>query len=421
MAETHGFLTKSRLIKTAVLAVAFVFIAYFATPLLFGSKSRVFQAKRGELVQTVVASGRVETPARVDIGAQVTGLVASVPVKEGQTVKAGDLLIELDGADEKAALELANANVRQAEIKLRQIQELTQPLAEQALQQAQVNVTNVQKQYDRTRELVAQGFVGQAQLDEAKRNLDIARSQVDSVKLQEKSSQPTGSDYQLALATLDQTRANQKSAQAKLQHTQIRAIADGTLISRDVERGDTVQPGKVLMVLSPVGLTQLLIQIDEKNLRYMQLGQSALAMADAYPGQKFPAELTFINPAVNAQRGSVDVKLNVPNPPPYLKQDMTVSVEIEVARRKDTLSLSAEAIHDVATSPWVMLINKGKAERRAISVGVRGDKSVEILSGLSEQDMVLPATGMAVQEGKRTRADLPRGGAAQARSAQSGG
>ncbi len=411
MAKTQGFLNKSN-VTFLVLGVAiFSLLAYFASPYVLGRKSVIFQAKRGELVQTVVASGRVETPARVDIGAQVTGMVAAVPVKEGQAVKAGELLIELDGADEKAALDLANANLHQAEIKLKQIQELNQPLAEQAVRQAQVNLGNVQKQYDRTRELVAQGFVGQAQLDDARRNLDIARSQVDGVKLQAQSTQPAGSDYQLALATLDQAKANQKSALAKLQHTQIRAVADGTLISRDVERGDTVQPGKVLMVLSPVGLTQLLIQIDEKNLRYMQLGQTALAVADAYPGQKFPAQLSYINPGVNAQRGSVDVKLNVPNPPAYLKQDMTVSVEIEVARRKDTLSLSAEAIHDVTSSPWVMVINKGKAEHRVIGIGVRGDKSVEILSGLSEQDMVLPATGVAVQEGKRARADLQHSGA----------
>ena len=402
------FLNKRYLLPGVLGICALAVLVYFLWPVLFGEKVKIYQLQRGELIQTVVASGRVETPARVDIGAQVTGRVAKVPVKEGQTVKAGDLLIELEADDEKAALELAQANVHQAEIKIRQLQDLTEPLAEQAFVQAQANLSNVQKQFDRTRELVAQGFVGQAQLDDARRNLDVARSQVKSVKLQMQSSKPTGSDHQLATAALDQARAAENAAKAKLQHMQIHAISDGILISRDVEQGDIVQPGKALMVLSPVGLTQLVIQIDEKNLRYLHINQAAQAMADAYPGQKFPAVLTYINPGINAQRGSVDVKLTVSHPPEFLKQDMTVSVEIEVARRTDALSLSVDAVHDAASSPWVMLLKDNKTEHRAITIGVRGDKSVEVLSGLNEHDLVLPATGITVAEGKRARADLPK-------------
>jgi HlyD family secretion protein len=389
-----------------VILLLLAVLGYFLVPLVLGVKVKAFQLQRGELIQTVVASGRIETPARVDVGSQIIGRVAAVPVKEGQTVKAGQLLIELEASDEKAALEQAAAAVRQAEVKLRQFHEQTQPMAEQALRQAQVTLLNIQKQYDRQRELVAQGFIGKAQLDDAQRNLDIAKSQYSSVQLQLQSTQPKGSDYQLASAALEQARANLHAAQARLDHSKITAVADGVLILRDVERGDTVQPGKVLMVLSPVGLTQLLVQIDEKNLRYLQLGQQALAQADAYPGQKFNAQVAFINPGINAQRGSVDVKLNVAEPPAFLKQDMTVSVEIEVARRKDTLSLNVEAIRDAAGSePWVMLAENGKAVQRKVKLGMPGDKNIEILSGLTECDLVLPATGIAVLEGNRVRAE----------------
>jgi HlyD family secretion protein len=323
------------------------------------------------------------------------------------------LLIELEASDEQAAVEQAAAALRQSEVKLRQFHQQTQPMAEQALKQAQATLLNVQKQYERQRELVAQGFIGKAQLDDVQRNLDIAKSQQSSVQLQLQSAMPNGSDYQLASAALDQARANLHAAQARLAHSKIRAVADGVLILRDVERGDTVQPGKVLMVLSPLGLTQLVVQIDEKNLRYLQLGQTAMAQADAYPGQKFNAQVAYINPGINAQRGSVDVKLNVAEAPVFLKQDMTVSVEIEVARRKDTLSLNLEAIRDAAskepsTEPWVMLVEHGRAVRRVVKLGMSGDKSIEILAGLKDSDLVLPATGSAVLEGARVRADVAK-------------
>ena len=131
-----------------------------------------------------------------------------------------------------------------------------------------------------------------------------------------------------------------------MRHPITSAPRDGTLIARNVEVGDVVQPGKVLMRLSPAGLTQLVVDIDEKNLHLLALGQRALASADAYAQQRFTAELSYINPGVNAQTGSVQVKLDVPNPPPKLQQDMTVSVDIEVARHAQALLLPGSVVHD---------------------------------------------------------------------------
>jgi HlyD family secretion protein len=407
--QTDHAVKKHWKLPLAMALIVIGVVGYFTYPVVFGPKVRVFRAQRAEIIQTVVASGRLETPARVDIGSQLTGRVAAVPVREGQSVKVGQLLIALEAKDEKAALEQAAATVRQAQVRLRQFEAQTRPIAEQAVKQAEVNLRNVQKQFARTRELVSQGFIGKAQLDDQQRNLDIARSQLSTAQVQLVSVTPSGSDYQLAVTALELARANEHAAQARFDHTRIVAVRDGVLIMRDVELGDTVQPGKILMVLSPLGLTQLVVQIDEKNLRFLRLGQTALAQADAYPGQKFNAQVAFINPGVNAQRGSVDVKLTVPAPPPYLKQDMTVSVEIEVARRQDALSLNAEAIHDPAGNfAWVMLVEGGKTVRRAVSLGMAGDKSMEIVAGLKESDLVLPATGVTVAAGKRVRVDVVR-------------
>lgn len=385
----------------ALLAAA----AYWLAPLLLGPILPAFAVTRSALVQTVVASGRVESPARVDIGSQITGQVMAVPVVEGQTVAAGEKLILLDDSDEKAATEQAKAAVSQAEARLRQIRELARPVAEQGLAQAAANLANVRKQYERTQELAAKGFTGKSQLDDAERNLRVATSQVETARLQVQSTRTDGTDFAIAQTNLQQARASLQAAQAKLDHATIIAPVAGTLISRSVERGDVVQPGKVLMVLSPAGRTQLVVQIDEKNLRYLSIGQSALAAADAYPGKKFPVNVAFINPGVNASRGSVEVKLDVPNPPDYLRQDMTVSVDIEVARLADALSLPPAAVHDASGSaPWVMLVIDGRAHKRGIKLGVRGDTRLEVVDGLADGDVVLPASGRAVADGARVRA-----------------
>lgn len=391
--------------RVAALAVALLLgAAYAARPLLFGPELKVYKVERRELVQTVVATGRVETPLRVDIGSQVTGAIAAIPVAEGQSVKAGQVLIELEHDEARAAVEQARAAVSQAQARLLQVRQLGLPVAEQALRQAETNLANARRQYVRNKELFAQGFVGQAALDESRRSLDVAESQAASARVQARSMAGEGSDELMARASLEQARAALQVARVKLGYTTIVAPVDGVLIARHAERGDVVQPGKVLMVLSPHGRTQLVVDIDEKNIALLRVGQRALASADAYPAARFDARLAFINPAVDPQRGSVEVKFDVENPPPYLRQDMTVSVDIEVARRPNAVVVPTETLRDSAgRSPWVMKVVGRRLQRQPVETGASGSGNTEILSGLQPGELVAPATGAALADGSRVR------------------
>jgi HlyD family secretion protein len=394
---------KQRHILAALLAAAG--LGYLAYGAFFGPRVEVATVLRRDVVQSVVASGRVSAPYRVDIGSQIVGTVAQVPVAEGQTVKAGEVLIALEASEARAGVKQAEVAVVQAEARLRQLRELQLPVADQGLRQAEANLANAQVQYDRNKRLFESGFVGKSVLDDAQRTLDVAHTQVDTARKQVETAQPTGSDTAIAVAALEQARANLQAARAKLSYTTITAPWDGTLIARDVERGDVVQPGKVLMVLSPAGETQIVLQIDERNLSRLVLGQNALASADAYPADRFAAELVYINPGVDAQRGTVEVKLRVPAPPAYLKQDMTVSADIEVGRSGGTLALPSDAVRDAGgQSPWVLCVRNGRAERRAVKIGLRGNGVVEIREGLAAGDMVVPAAQPRIRDGQRLRA-----------------
>lgn len=379
-------------------------LGYAAFSEFAGPKVDVARVLRSDVVQTVVASGRVAAPYRVDIGSQIVGTVSEVPVAQGQTVRAGEALILIEASEVRAGVKQAEVAVGQAEARLRQLRELQVPVADQALRQAEANLTNARAQFDRTRRLHQDGFLGKSALDEAQRNLDVSQTQVEAARRQLESAKPTGSDYAVALMALEQARASLLAARAKLTYATITAPSDGTLIARDVERGDVVQPGKVLMVLSPAGETQIVLQIDERNLGRIKLGQQALASADAYPAQRFAAQLVYINPGVDAQRGTVEVKLLVPQPPEYLRQDMTVSVDIEVERSAAALTLPADAVRDGAgAAPWVLVVRNGKAQRQAVKLGLRGDTIVQVVEGVAEGDRVVPATNARVKAGQALR------------------
>jgi len=366
--------------------------AYVFRDAIFGAPVEVFEVARGDVVQTVVASGRVATPQRVSVGAVLTERVARIPVEEGQTVRQGDVLIELDDRDERAAYAQAEAAVAQAEAKLRQLREVGLPAAEQSARQAEANLRLARAQYERNLELKAKGFISESALDDAKRNLDVAESQQSAARLQVQSNAPTGSDYLMAQSALTQARATLAAAQARLEQMVIRAPSAGILIARNVEPGDVVQPGKELMVLAPAGETQIVVSIDEKNLSQLRIGQKALASADAYPRERFGAELFYINPGIDALRGSVEVKLRVPDPPAYLRQDMTVSVDIEVARRNGTLVAPADAVFDaVGAHPWVLVVTDHRAVKTPVVLGAKGEGNVEILDGVAAGDRLASA------------------------------
>lgn len=387
---------------------ALAVVAYFGVGALLGPRVEVVEVVRRDVVQSVVASGRVMTPYRVDVGAQITGTVAEVPVAEGQTVKAGQTLVVLESAELRAGVKQAELAVAQAEARLRQLRELQLPVADQALRQAEANLTNARVQYERNRQLYESGYIGKSVLDDSLRNVEVAQSQVDSARKQVETARPAGSDTAVAVAALEQARASLQAAQARLAYATVRAPSDGTLIARNVERGDVVQPGKVLMVLSPAGETQLVLQIDERNLGRLRLGQQALASADAYPQERFAAELVYINPAIDPQRGTVEVKLRVPQPPAYLRQDMTVSVDIEVDRHANALALPAEAVRDATgAQPWVLQVKDGRAVRQPVKVGLRGEGAIEILGGLAAGDLVVAGGNSPVNPGRRVRATLP--------------
>ncbi|ALT78612.1 efflux RND transporter periplasmic adaptor subunit [Paucibacter sp. KCTC 42545] len=394
--------------KSALLAaVLLALLAFFLLRQVQGPPVKTLTLQPRDFVQTVVASARVQTQHRVDLGSQVTGTVLSVLVNEGDQVKAGQVLAELDAREARAVAKAATLAISQAELKLRQLKEVQAPVALQADKQAAANLAQAKAQFMRQQDLFKQGFIGQAALDEAQRALDVARAQASSARTQLAAHAPDGSELQLALTALAEAHANAEAAQARLNYTQIKAPVAGQVIDRNVEPGQVVQAGKALFVLSPQGVTELIAQIDEKNMGLLRQGQSALASADAYAQQRFKAQVSLISPGVDAQRGSVELRLRVAEPPDYLRQDMTVSVEIEVARRPKVLILPLDALHESpGAAPWVWVLDEEGAQlRRAeLQLGLRASGWVEVLHGLQAGQQVLSEASPGLHAGQRVRA-----------------
>ena len=362
--------------------------------------------RHAPLVRTLQFSARVATSSRVDIGSTLTGRVISVEVLEGAQVKKGDLLIRLESDELKAVLEQALANEQQASAKLSGLRSTGRTAAQSAVAQANSVLLASQADFQRTKALVEKEFLSEARLDEAKRALAVAQAQLASAQAQRVANTDQGTDIAQAQAQLALASSATTAAKARLAQATLTSPADARILNRLVEPGQIVQPGRALMSLALISPMQMVAQVDERNLEQLQVGQTATALADAYPNQRFVVKIQSISPLVNAQRGAIEVKFShLQELPTFLREDMTLSIEVETARRDRTLVVPVSALRGNSSTNTVMvqIEREGRVEERKIRLGLRTLGAVEVLEGLSEGDLVL--IGATPKPGNRVHAD----------------
>lgn len=380
----------------AIVLVAVVFLG------ARGTAVPVHVAEVRPIAQKVVASGRVIPAARIRLGTTVLGTVAALGADRGDEVARGQVLARLDDGEERSAVAQARAGVAEARARLEGVRRVSSPVAAGELLRAEAELARAEGDLERARALATTGGISRRDLEEAERTVDLARSRRDDAEVRAKSNR-AGAEVRLAEAALARAEAALAAAEARLARTEIRAPVAGTILERQVEPGDVVQPGAVLFVLAASGETRLEVEPDEKSLSLLSVGQEAIASADAFPAGRFAARISRIAPAVDPARGTVLVELAVPEPPPYLRPDLAVSVEIAAGSRERATVLPAEAIRDLASgAPWVMAVEDGVAVRRPVTLGLRGEGAVEILEGLAPGEAAVSPTAR-IAPGERVR------------------
>ena len=368
------------------------------------------------LVRTLQFSARVATASRVDVGATQTGRVVQVLVEQGASVRAGDVLVRLETAELQAAVNQAVASEQQAVARVAGLRSSGRSGAQAAVAQTQAVLVAAQAELRRTQDLVANGFLSPARLEESERALRVAQAQQAAALAQSAANAEQGTDLVQAQAQVVLAGAAIQAARARLGQAELKAPTQARVLSRAVEPGQIVQAGRALMTLALAGPVHLVAPVDERYLQQLQVGQQAWVRADAFPAQRFAARVMTIAPLVDAQRGSVEVKLSVEQPPSVLREDMSLSVEVETARRAAALVVPVSALRGAAgagggveasggaeSSAGVVWLDKaGRVEARAVQLGLRTLESVEVVQGLMPGDTVL--SGSSPAPGQRVKA-----------------
>lgn len=375
---------KILLIIVLLLAVVFALFRWWQGPVV---PSYTLSAM--PLVQNVVATGRVATVSRAQVGSEISAVVLQRLVQEGDQVKPGDLLVVLK-SDELLA------QVRQAELALTELASSRRPQAAAELASAKAQLEQASREATRRRNAEA-GILSREEVEQAVEAERVARNNYETARLKAAA---------LAAGQVEEASLREQLAvaQAQLAKTKIRAAVAGTVLTRDVEPGDLVQPGQTLFTIALTGNTEIRVPLDERNLPQLALQQNATVISDAYPDQSFPARINFIAPSIDPQRGTVEVRLTVNPVPDFLRQDMTVSVNVETAKRARALAIPNDALSSIkGDKAVVLMVRDGKVQRQQITLGLRGLAMSEVKSGLSEGDQVLADAESSLEDGTRVR------------------
>ncbi|MBH0178131.1 MAG: efflux RND transporter periplasmic adaptor subunit [Nitrospira sp.] len=316
----------------------------------------------------------------VNLFSRVDGYVAKLHVDKGDFVKAGQLLMEIDHTDYLHAVNQAKANLAAGAAKVAQ--------QKAALRNARLTL-------DRMQALIKDQFVSQQDLDNAQVNFDAAVAALESLEAQVK-------QMEVALAQAD----------TNLAYSYIRAPFAGYIAERNLDTGayvtgaasSTSTMSRSMLSLHDIDKVRVLIEVVEKDIPTIQIGQNAGLRAEAYPDRVFEGHVTRIVQALNRETRTMTVEIDLPNKDRRLKGGMFARVDVMVGTHRQAVQIPIDAVSRLEDTQYVFVVRDGKSQRVNVEIGVRNDNRVEITKGLTGDEIVIVSGKDLVHDGTPVQA-----------------
>ncbi|MDH4302015.1 MAG: efflux RND transporter periplasmic adaptor subunit [Nitrospira sp.] len=318
----------------------------------------------------------------VNIFSRVDGYIAKLHVDKGDFVRANQLLVEIDHTDYQHAVNQAKANLSAARARV---------------SQQDAVVRNAKLTLERMQTLIKDRFVSQQDLDTAEVNFDAARAAQESLQAQV-------NQMDVALA----------QANTNLAYSYIRAPFAGYIAERNLDTGayvssataSTSTMSRGIMSLHDIDTVRVLIEVVERDIPRVKIGQQAELRAEAYPDRIFEGTVTRIVQALNRATRTMTVEIDLPNRDRRLKGGMFARVEVLVGTHLQALQIPIDAVSRLEESQYVYIVEEGKARRVDIEVGAQQGSYIEITNGLTGDEEIIVSGKDLVHEGTPVQTQL---------------
>jgi HlyD family secretion protein len=400
---------KYGILGVVIAAVAGVLIVAAAKKKNQFTEVRIEAVQKRDLVASVTASGQVSPHTKADLAADITGRVVKLAVKEGDYVKEGDFLLQIDPQQYQAQLAQSEAQVANAKA---------------SETQAMANLTQAQANLRRQSEIKKSNpnLVSADQMEQLKTAVDVDAAMVDAAR-----------------HNTDMAKAGVDNAKVLLDKTTIRAPLSGRITSLIIQNGETAIQGNLnkdaatLMTISDMTVLETKVKVDETDVSRIAVGDSAIIQLDAFP------DTTFLGKVVEISNSSVkgtatttgdqaidyQVTIRLLNPPKDTKPDFSATAKIITDTRKQVLSIPIialtvrenEAVPKTDSAPvpgsktsngktvgkkdveGVFVVGPdNKVTFKPVKVGIAGEKDFEVLSGLTDGERIVGGTYQAIRD-----------------------
>jgi HlyD family secretion protein len=360
------------------------------------------------------ATGYIVAAHKIELASKVMGKVAWIGVEKGDHVQQGQVLVRLEDDEYKAQVAQARGNLMNLQAQLAQLLNGSRPeeiaRAQADVTQAKADQENARVTLERTRELVKEGVLAKQSLDDAQARYDAAVAKTNSLERTADLVKigPRQEQIDAMRGMIEQAKGQLAYAQTQLDNTVIRAPVTGTILDRNVEKGEFVTTGFVGdrgakgYVVTMADLNDLKVELDINQNDFARLDpkEKAVITTDAYPDRKYQGVIDEISPEANRSKATVQVKVKVLSPDDYLRPEMNSSVAFLAKAQPKAAGGAAQPLIVVPASALkdgaVFVVANGRAVRRAVKTGgITGD-GVRIDSGLfGGEDVVLnPPAGL---------------------------
>lgn len=411
----RGFTRKHRVWLLLLLIIAAVIV--FAA---FNSQSkktipvRVGKVERGDVQASISTNGKIEGENNFEAHAPAPAIVKKVFVKEGDTVKAGQMLVQLDDAEARAAAARALAQLRGAEADLQAIQHggtREEVLTTQSqLQKAQIDLQAAQRSLDALRKLQQQGAAAPGEVAQAEARVKGAQADYDLLR-QKQQQRFAPQDVSKVEAQVADARAAYDAAEDLLQHSDIRAPQAGTVYSLPVKPGQFLNSGDTIVQVADLHTVVVRAFVDEPDIGRLAKGEKVELTWDAMPGRTWEGSVSAVPTTVTKRdtRTVGEVTATVNNQDLKLLPNINVSVTVITAEHKNALTLPREAVHQDNNETFVYQVQNGEIRKSDVQTSIANLTEIEITRGLKDGDEVAlgSTNGQPLKPGQPVRVVAP--------------
>ena len=368
------------------------------------------QPVRRDIESALTTNGRVQIASEAAVHVPSEGRIGKILVRRGETVRQGQVILELLDSGQAAAAEQASARLEAAEARVALLDAGPDPDRSALLraERAKLEAERKQTREDlrRLERLVERQAAPRAEL--AKKSETLAKLEIDLEAANARLNGPvSGPKRDELLAAVREARVALRDAERNLANLTVRAPRAGSVYSLRAAEGDYVSHGELVARIGELQEARVRILVDEPELGRVSLGAVARLTADAYPGEEWECpidELATEIVEVGTRRVG-EVRCTSQNPDGRLLPNLAVGVRIVTARVASALSVPRAAIQsDRSGRAFAWTVADGRATRRPVELGVVGPVHVEIRTGLSPSDTVLLLGAPELVEGQRVRA-----------------